>query len=222
MANAYLLRRGGYSQRSFFTNFPGTENPLSQAAAWRTSVNFYKAPQTTPGKCFSNGATDNFDDAIAQLVAPQLANDCRITTHVFRQAAYSPGVSHEIGHYHRVLIDNSNPGNTLIRGYELLFPYDSTVFQIVAWLAVNHAFPDNFNILSPTAVNGGLANVQNGDTLVSEIIGNVINVYQNGTQIYTLTDNTWLTGGGPGIGFYTNTGATPANYCITDYLAESL
>lgn len=222
MANAYLLRRGGYSLRSYFTNFPGTENPISQGGAWRTSVNFYKAPQTTPGKCFSNGATDNFDDAIAQLISPQLASNHRITTTIFRQAGYNPGVSHEVGHYLDVLINNSNPSNTLISGFEMLFPYDSTAFQMVQWLGVNHAFPDNFTILSPTAVNGGLANVQNGDVLVSEIIGTTINVYQNGTQIYTLAGVSRGSPGGPGMGFYTNTGATPANYCISDYKAESL
>ena len=184
MSNAYLLRRGGYSLRSYFTNFPGTENPIAQSGAWRTPVNFYRAPQSTPARCFSNGATDNFDDALAQLISPQLANNHQITTTVFRAGGYSPGVSHEIGHYLRILIDNSNPSNTLVRGYEMLFPYDSTSFQMVAWLAVNHSFPDNFTILNPTAVNGGLANVQNGDVLRSRIVGNVIDVFVLYHKIY--------------------------------------
>jgi hypothetical protein len=207
---------------NFSTAFPATENPLSQSGAWRTAVNFYRAPQTTPGKCFSNGATDNFDDALAQLVSPNMGNNYRIGLHVFRQGGYSPGVSHEIGLYLRLLIDNSNPSNTLVRGYECLFPYDSGSFQLVAWLGVNHSFPDNFSILSPTAQNGGLANVQNGDLLEAEIVGNDISVYQNSTLIYTLTDSTWTSGGGPGMGFYTNTGATPQNFCPTDFTVQRL
>ncbi len=222
--NAYLLRRGGYSLRSYFTDFPGTENPLSQSGAWRTPVNFYRSPQTTPARCFSNGATDNFDDALAQLISPQLANDTRISTRIFRQGGYTPSgdVSHEVGHYHRIDINNSNPGNTLVRGYEFLFPFDSTAFQIVAWLAVNHSFPDNFAILSPTMLNGGLQAVQDNDVLVTEIQGTTLRAYQNGTQIATLVDSTWTTGGGPGLGFFPRTGATPSSYCFRDWMAESL
>lgn len=208
--------------QSFSTSFPDTENPLSQSGAWRTAVNFYRAPQTTPGKCFSNAATDNFDDALAQLVSPGMGNNYRVGVHVFRQGGYSPGVSHEIGLYLRLNIDNSNPSNTLVRGYECLFPYDSTAFQLVAWLGVNHSFPDNFSILSPSAQNGGLANVQNGDLLEAQISGNAISVFQNGLLIYTLTDSTWTSGGGPGFGAYVNTGGTPANFCITDYAVQRL
>ncbi len=223
MANAYLLRRGGYSLRSYFTNFPATEDPLSQSGVWRTSVNFYKAPETTPGRCFSNGTTDNFDDALAQLISPQLAANHRITTTVFRAGGYTPGVSHEIGHYLDIFINNANPANTLVSGFEMLFPYDSTSFQMVQWLGVNHSFPDNFSILNPTAVNGGLANVQNGDVLVSQIVGTDITVSQNGIVKYTLSGVTRGPAGGPGIGFYVNSGGgIPANFCITDYLAESL
>ena len=224
--NAYLLRRGGYSLRSYFTAFAATENPLLEGGAWRTPINFYKAPQTTPGRCFSNGTTDNFDDALAQLISPQLSGDTRITTRIFRQGGYTPvgDVSHECGHYHRILIDNSNPANTLVRGYEFLFPFNSGTFQIVAWLAVNHSFPDNFSILSPTPLNGGLQPVQDNDVLVTEvqIVAGVqtLRAYQNGTQIATLVDNTWTSGGGPGMGMYPNAGATPSNYCFRDWLAE--
>lgn len=207
---------------SFSTSFPGSENPLSQSGAWRTSSSFYKAPQTTPGKCFSNGATDNFDDAVATLVSPDMGNNYRISVHAFRAGGYSPGVSHEIGLYLRQLINNSNPANTLVRGYECLFPYDSNSFQIFRWEAVNHAFPDNFTQLSPSAQNGGLQIVQNGDLLEAQIVGNNITVYQNSTLIYTLTDSTWSSGGGPGMGFYTNAGATPSSYCITDYAVQKL
>jgi len=220
--SAFLLRYGVTNPTSYSTAFPATEDPISESGSWRTSVNFYKAPRSTPGKCFANAPTDSFDDAIGQLISPQLGNNHSVRTTVFRQGGYTTGVTHEIGHYLRVLIDNSNPSNTLIRGYEMLFPFDSTSFQMVAWLAVNHSFPDNFTILNPTAVNGGLANVQNGDVLESRIVGNLITVYQNGTQIYTLTDSTWTNGGGPGIGFYANTGATPASFCISDYQAMTL
>lgn len=184
-------------------------------------MNFYKQPQTTPGKCFANANTDNFDDAVAQLVSPSMGNDYRISAHIFRTGA-APGVSHEVGLYLRVLIDNTNASNTLIRGYECLFPYDSSSFQIFRWEAVNHSFPDNFTQITVNAQNGGLQNVQNGDLLEAQIIGANISCFQNGLLIATATDSVWSSGGGPGMGFYVNTGATPSNYCITDYAVQRL
>ena len=219
-----ILRLPPASQ-SFSTTFPATENPLSQSGAWRTAVNFYAQPQTTAGKCFGNRVTDNVDDAVATLVSPDMGNNYRISAHVFRAASYTPGGSHEIGLYLRQLINNSNPANTLVRGYECLFPYNSNSFQIFAWLAVNHVFPDNFNQLSPAAQNGGLQIIQNGDLLEAQIVGNNISIYQNSTLIYTLTDSTWTSGGGPGMGFYVNdAGGTgvPSNFCITDYSVQRL
>ncbi len=211
------------SPQSFSTSFPGTEDPLSQSAAWRTAVNFYKAPETTPGKCFSNGVTDNFDDALAQLVSPSFgAGDYEITATIFRQGGYSPGVSHEVGLYLDLFVDNDNPSNTLVSGFEMLFPYDSTSFQIFQWLGVNHSFPDNFTQLSPSAQNGGLANVQNGDILKARLQGSNITVTQNGVVKYTLAGITRSGSGGPGMGFYVNTGATPANFCITSYAVQLL
>lgn len=224
MANAYLLRRGGYSLRSYFTDFPATQDPLFEFGAWRTPVNFYLAPETTPGRCFSNGPTDNFDDALAQLVQPQLIGNTRITTTMFRQGGYTPtgDVSHESGHYHRIFIDNSNPSNTLVSGYEFLFPFNSSAFQIVAWLGVNHSFPDNFNVLSPTALNGGLQPIQDNDVLVTEIEGSTLRAYQNGVQIATLVDTTFAVDPtrGPGMGFFPRTGATPSAFCFRNWKAE--
>lgn len=206
---------------AFSTAFLATENPISEGGAWRTAVNFYKAPQTTPGKCFANGTTDSYDDALMQLVSPDMGNDYRLSAHVFRQAAYSPGVSHEVGLYARMLINNSNPANTLVRGYEFLFPYNSTSFQIVKWIALDHSF-DNFVFLSPDEQNGGLQPVADGDFLEVRVFGNDFEVYQNGGLIYLLTDSSYPTGGGPGFGAYVNAGATPANYCITDFAVQRL
>lgn len=186
-------------------------------------MNFYRAPETTPGKCFANGLTDNFDDALAQLVSPQFgAGDYEITATIFRQGGYSPGVSHEVGLYLDLFINNANPSNTLVSGFEMLFPYASTAFQIFQWLGVNHAFPDNFTELSPTAQNGGLAEVQDGDVLKAKLEGTNITVTQNGVVKYTLAGITRSGSGGPGMGFYVNPGATAANYCITDYSVQRL
>ena len=222
--SAFLLRHGVTVPSQYATLWPLTENPISEGGRWRTAVNFYKAPQSTPGRCFSNGATDNFDDALAQLISPDLGDNYEITAGVFRQGGYTPvgDASHEVGLYGRLLIDNSNPSNTLVRGYEMLFPFNSSSFQMVAWLGVNHSFPDNFTILSPTILNGGLQPVQNGDILKARFLGNVITVFQNGLAIATLTDTTWPTGGGPGFGFFPRTGATPSSYCLTDWAATRL
>lgn len=211
------------SPSAFSTAFPGTENPLSQSGAWRTAVNFYKQPQTTPGKCFGNGTTDDFDDALAQLLSPSFgAGDYEITATIFRQGGYSPGVSHEVGLYLDLFVDNSNPSNTLVSGFEMLFPYDSSSFQIFQWLGVNHSYPDNFNQLSPSAQNGGLDNVLHGDVLKAKLQGTNITITQNGSVKYTLGGITRSGSGGPGMGFYVNTGATAANYCISNYAVQRL
>lgn len=207
---------------TYSTTWPNTEDPISYAGAWRTPVNFYQHHRSTPGKLFAAANSDNFDDAVSQLVSPNMGDNYRISAHVFRQGGYTPGGSHEIGLYCRVLIDNSNPSNTLIRGYEFLFPFNSGVFQIVAWLGVDHGFPSNFNILSPTTQNGGLQPIANGDLIEAQISGNSLSAYQNGVLIATLTDTTWTSGGGPGMGSYVNTGGTPSSFCITDYTVQRL
>jgi hypothetical protein len=59
-----------------------------------------------------------------------------------------------------------------------------------------------------------------GDVLRATIVGNVITVYKNGTQVAQVADSTW-TNGQPGIGFWPQPGATLSSYGWKDYRAGS-
>jgi hypothetical protein len=214
------LRRGGIGASnglptSYTTGFSATENPVSEGGMWKVGGNFgtWHSPQTANGHCFAVGANDSdADDSVCFLdpTKHQIAVNQRVTSIIHRPAGagYAPGVSHETQIFLRVA-----GGTNSIRGYECIFPYfGSDQCQVVRW---NGALND-FTVLSGTGGGGGA--IGHGDTIEAQISGSTIILRHNGSQVYTVTDTTYVDGS-PGLAFFFRTGATPESYCVDTFTA---
>lgn len=214
--SALLLRYGVTNPTSYSTAFPLTENPISEGGRWRVGgvTGFYRSPQTTPGLCFGNGTSADFDDCLGQLQTPFLNANYSISVVIHKTGGYTAPDSHEVGIYGRLII-----GASLVRGYEVLIGFTSGEFQVVKWLGISQA-SDNFTVMS---TSGTPAAVNDGDVFRADFIGNVITVYRNGSLFNTTTDSSspWLDGN-PGMGFFIRPGGTPSSYCTTSWAVNGL
>jgi hypothetical protein len=100
-------------------------------------------------------------------------------------------------------------------GYEINLQYMGAYVQIVRW---NGAFGD-FTMI------GGVTNLPNkpktGDVFKATIVGNVITVFYNGTQIAQATDSTYATGN-PGMGFFIRAPAANTDFGFSSFTATGL
>jgi hypothetical protein len=187
--------RGVEAQGTYATNFPLTENPISEAGHWINGQAVgldWKDVRTTPGLAFGADAsgTPNYNDPTALLTGgwgPNQTAEAAVRTVNQR----SGNVYEEVELRLRSAI--SAHRNT---GYEINFrcTHDGSQYvQIVRW---NGPLGDFTYVQS--AAGPGLFN---GDVVKATIAGNVITAYINGTQITQGIDGTYATGN-PGIGFY--------------------
>lgn len=183
------------SVRTYTTNFPLAENPISEGGNW---INGGQAPasnwtnmQTTPGLAFGtepNNHSPNYNDSTALLTGPW-GPDQTVTgvVHVAGNAANQLEVELRL---------RSSFSTQSCTGYEI--DLATGYLAIVRW---NGPLND-FAPLMPTAGGG----IQDGDVVKATITGSnpaVITVYVNGVQRYQVTDPTPFTSGSPGMGWYT-------------------
>jgi hypothetical protein len=210
---------------SFSTNFPLTENPISQGGIWQNGGgNGWQSVQTTPGKAFATGfggqtfQGSEFDDPIAHLKTSVHAftPNQYVEGTVYRLAGYSPNTNHEIELHGRQTITSGNA-----QGYEVLWAHTGEI-AVVKWngpLGNYTAILDNFQI--GAAVNG--------DILRIELRGTVCTVKKNGVTVATVdltmggTLTTW-NAGQPGMGMWPRGGgnAVLANYGWSSWRAGDL
>jgi len=198
--------------RPYSTNFPLTENPISEGGNWvngQKNGNDWGDVQTTPGLAFGTNA-GGFADPTA-LVAGSWGPDqtAQATVHSVNQ---NDSITEEV---ELRLRSNISPHN--ITGYEINFRCSKTnnaYSQIVRW---NGPLGD-FTYL--WASGGPQYGVANGDVVKATIVGNVITVYINGVQMGQVTDNTFAMGS-PGMGFYLS-GASGINsdFGFTSFMAS--
>lgn len=201
---------------AYSTGWPLTENPISEGEFWRVGgvTGFYKNPRSTPGKCFAAdfvGGGD-VDDCLAhpdpdKHVIP--ANHFAQGT-IFRQAGYTtPGNTHEVGFYLRMLI-----GAQFVRGYELLFEAQGS-FQVVRWEGTGTGSGNFFTGISVGGSSPGV--LAHGDVIRVTAIGSQFRAYKNSVEFADFVDTTFATGN-PGFGFFVRSGGTtPENYCLSNF-----
>jgi len=205
--------------QTYTTNFPLTENPISEGGKWINAgvVGLdWNNVRTTPGFAFgTDPGTVPYADAWALLIGTWGPDQTAQATIKDQNPNTNCYQEHE-------LVLRGNLSAHTATGYEITVraTNDANSYLLIAkW---NGAL-GNFSVL--TFLSGSAYGVKTGDVFEATIVGNVITAYINGVQKAKVTDNTYATGH-PGMGFYldnpTNCSGTNANYGYTNYTAVAI
>jgi hypothetical protein len=210
---------GGGGGHDYSTQFPATENPISQGGMWingGSTGNAWTNVATTPGAAFgtmpgnaSNAAV--FADSTAILTGSWGADQSVQATVFASSVPNSSSIFAEVEIRLRTSISSG-----FITGYEVncsVSPNASNNYmQIVKW---NGALADF------TQLDGANAHCVNGDVMKATMVGNTITVFKNGTQMLSFTDSASpFTAGSPGMGFFLQgTTGVNQNYGFTAFSA---
>jgi hypothetical protein len=196
------------THRTYTTNFPRAENPLSDNDQWtngKVSGLDWADVRTTPG--FASGTEiggtrpepQKYDDSTALLKGAWGPDQTAEAT--VRTVNQSDNIWEEVE-----LRLRSTLSAHKCTGYEIMFRCSKSAkayCNIARW----NGPLGSFTYLKNSG--GSQYGVANGDVVKATIIGTVITVYINGVQMVRTTDNTF-TNGNPGIGFFID-GASGVN-----------
>ena len=205
--------------QTYTTNFPLTENPISEGGKWINAgvVGLdWNNIRTTPGFAFgTDPGTVPYADAWALLIGTWGPDQTA-------QATIKDQNPNTNCHQEHELVLRGNLSAHSATGYEITVraTNDANSYLLIArW---NGAL-GNFSVL--TFLSGSAYGVKTGDVFEATIVGSVIRAYINGVQKAKVTDNTYATGH-PGMGFYldnpTSCSGTSANYGYTNYTAVAI
>ena len=206
-ASATTQSSGSGSYGTYTTNFPLTENPISENGNWingaATGLEWQNV-QTTSGFAFGtqSGNAGGYDDSTAVVSGSWGSNQTAQAT------ADCP--THSGGQELELRLRTSITPNS-ITGYELNFSCGSEQYnQIVRW----NGPLNNFTQLSA----GTATTISTGDVVKATIVGSTITVYINNVQVDQTTDSTYSSGS-PGIGFWRDGGGSNANFGFSSFSA---
>ncbi|MEP6596575.1 MAG: hypothetical protein ABJA71_11550 [Ginsengibacter sp.] len=207
---------GGHS---YTTNFPLTENPISEGGNWVNGG--------TIGIDWTNVSTAQ-SLVIGHQVGVSYSDGTALLTGAWAPDQKAKAVVYSINQddecYQEVELRlRSSLSPHSCKGYEINFKASKTsnaYLQIVRW---NGALGD-FTYLESR--NGAQYGVKTGDTVEATIVGNVITAYINGVQLLQATDTVFKSGS-PGIGFnlenkLSGCRGTNGNYGFTYFKAIDL
>jgi hypothetical protein len=202
--------------RSYSTNFPGTENPISESGKWTnggTTGLSWANVQTMSGLAFGTHVSGGppYSDPTAVLTGTWGSNQkAQATVHTVNQ---SSKIYEEVELRLRTTIASYS-----ITGYEINFRCTSDgsqYVQIVRW----NGSQNNFTHVKDASGPG----LHDGDVVMATAIGNTITGYINRTQVVQGTDAKYMNGS-PGIGFYNQGGtiADNSNYGFTSFTTSDM
>ena len=202
--------------RTYTTNFPLAENPISEGGRWanggRVGLDWTNV-STTPGRATGLQCCASYTDATA-LLTGLWGPDQQVTATVFaenpRDECYQEV---ELRLRSALSVHRST-------GYEISFKSSRTsaaYLIIVRWNGPLGDFNYLFNTKSP------LYGVKTGDVVSARVQGNRITAFKNGVQLAQVADDTF-TVGNPGMGFNLETraagcGRTNGDYGYTSFTA---
>jgi hypothetical protein len=211
-----FLAGGEAMARTYTSNFPLTENPISEGGNWingKTVGLDWSDVSTTPGLAIgreSGSSVGVYDDTVALLTGSWGPNQTvQATVHTVNQNdSYFEEVELRL---------RSSLSAHSSTGYEVLFSCRNTsnaYVQIVRW---NGPLGD-FTLIDGRG--GSSYGIADGDVVKATIVGNVITAYINDVQVLQVTDGTYANGN-PGMGFFLQ-GATGVNgdYGFTSFTAS--
>jgi hypothetical protein len=195
------------STRTYTTNFPLTENPISEGGVWHKAGLDWANVATTPGRAFSTQTSNAYDDAYAFLSGFSSRQSGQGVIHL--ASGYSPPNSHEV----EIILRASDAAHE-IHWYECNLSWDGGYAQIVRIDGAIGQFQD----ITQTSVP---IKPKNGDVFRCTADGNVITSYLNGVMMSRTVDDTFPSGQ-PGMAFFIRPGATASSYCFSSFTASNL
>jgi len=205
-ANTVTTPCGPAAANSYTTNFPGTENPISEGGKWSNVGGDWTPVKTTPGlACGTNGAKDAYDDSYAHLSG--FGADQTAEATIYIASGIPSSESHEV----ELLLRWADSAHNA-RGYECLLNFLGGM-QIMRWDGAFGAF---------TGIGAGQVStpLKSGDVFKATITGNVIRVYYNGELKCSATDSTYSTGN-PGIAFFKRVSGSNSAFGFSKFTATS-
>lgn len=187
---------------AYTTNFPLTENPLSEGGKWlngQSDALDWTNVRTTPGFAFGTELggvrpeLEKYDDSTALLKGTWGPNQTAQATVRRLNKDLPEGVYEEVELRLRSALAPHNA-----TGYEVMFSCSKSpraYCSIARWDGILGAF------MMLKELKGSQYGVADGDVVKASIKGKVITVYINGVQIGQTSDYLF-TGGNPGIGYY--------------------
>jgi hypothetical protein len=198
------------ASRTYTTNFPATENPISEGGNWinggTTGLDWANV-RTTPGLAFGTQTGSGALNDSTAVVGGSWNNDQTVTATV-HTVSHVQSTFEELELRLRTTIAPHS-----IKGYEINFAVGpgQSYTQIVRW----NGPLGSFTMLSNKAVGGA---VVNGDVVKASITGSTITVFKNGIQVNTATDTTFASGF-PGMGMFLQGANTQADYGFSTFTA---
>ena len=202
------------SQQTFSTNFPLSENPISEGGRWINGNEVgldWQNVCTIAGLAFGtqSGHSEVYDDSTAVLKGTWGPNQTAQAT-----VKILPKVTSAIQELELRLRTTITPHS--ITGYELCFRavHPGGYMAIVRW----NGPLGNFTTL--TTNNKAYQGLQNSDVIKASIIGSTITVWVNGVVVGEATDSKFMSGC-PGVGFWLSKGpaSTNSDYGFTSFSA---
>lgn len=208
---------GGLPNGSYTTNFPLTENPISESGVWVCGLADgldWTNPRTVPGIAFGteSGGSGHFDDSVAHLKGTW-ANDQEASAVV--HLGVRPTFFAEI----EILLRFTITGHDA-HGYEVYFSMQGPGNRYIKIARWNGALDDALDLTSLGEASS--PTIINGDTVRATIAGTVITAYVNGSPLLnydTSGDAIKWASGKPGLGFYALSSPASSEYGFSSYTA---
>jgi hypothetical protein len=212
------------SEQTYSTNFPLTENPISENGNWvggqSAGGNLWGNVQTASGIAFGVSEPTTYGDPTAILTGTWSPTQSATATTKITETP-TGNCCHEAEVRLRMNISPST-----ITGYEVycsVMPSPNNYCHIATWGGANGSY-DNL-----TSYTGSLSTLVNGDVLEGTVTGSnptIITGYVNGTEIMQVTDTghagwgPW-TSWNPGIGFYDNGDNLWSDFAFSSFTATA-
>ena len=204
------------TQKTYSTNFPLSENPISEQGKWVNGGTVgldWGNVQTSPGLAFGTVVSGGppYNDSTAVLAGTWASNQMAQAT--VRTVNQNSAIFEEVQIRLRTTVTAHS-----ITGYEFYFQCTadgSRHAQIVRW----NGRLNNFTLLDD-AMGPGL---HNGDVIAATVVGDTLTSYVNGVPIIQAKDSTYSRGS-PGIGFYNQKGtiANNSDFGLTNFSAAEI
>lgn len=208
----------GASGRTYHTEFPLTENPISENGMWisgqAVGLDWHDV-STTPGLAIGHQSGTSYTDGTALLTGswgPTQTVEAVVHTQNQQDSCYQ-----EV----ELRLRSALSANSC-SGYEVSFKASTTSAAYLILVRWNGPVGD-FTYLN--RYDGAQYGVKDGDVVKATIAGDAITAYLNGAVIGSATDGTYATGN-PGMGFNLETGdascvGTNGDYGFTSFTATA-